>query len=57
MIRARDSLVRARTALINHVRQAVKPKGGRLRAGAAAVFARKVPDAIPRRSRRSARRI
>ena len=47
MIRARDSLVRARTSLINHVRQAVKSQGGRLPTCAAAAFTRKVPDAIP----------
>ena len=47
VIRARDSLVRARTSLINHVRQAVKSQGGRLPACAAAAFTRKVPDAIP----------
>ena len=47
VIRARDSLVRVRTSLINHVRQAVKSQGGRLLACAAAAFTRKVPDAIP----------
>ena len=47
VIRARDSLVRARTSLINHVRQAVKSPGGRLPTCAAAAFTRKVPDAIP----------
>ncbi len=34
-LRARDSLVRARTALINHVRGAVKAVGGRLPASSA----------------------
>ena len=47
VIRARDSLVRARTSLINPVRQAVKSQGGRLPACAAAAFTRKLPDAIP----------
>ena len=47
VIRARDSLVRARTSLINPVRQAVKSQGGRLPACAAAAFTRKVPVAIP----------
>lgn len=42
VLRARDALVRARTALINHVRGAVKAAGGeRLRAGPD-VFGRKV---------------
>ena len=49
VIRARDSLVRARTQLINHVWQAVKSVGGRLPRCAAAAFTRKVPDAIPPR--------
>ena len=47
VIRARDSLVRARTSLINHVRRAVKSQGGRLPPCAAAAFTRKLPDAIP----------
>ena len=41
------AVIRARTALINHVRQAVKSQGGRLPSCAAAAFTRKVPDAIP----------
>ena len=43
----RHSLVRARTSLINHVRQAVKSQGGRLPACAAAAFTRKVGDSMP----------
>jgi transposase len=47
VIRARDSLVRARTGLINHARQAVKSQGGRLPPCAATAFARKALPAIP----------
>ena len=47
VIRARDSLVRARTGLINHARQAVKSQGGRLPPCAATAFAHKAASAIP----------
>jgi transposase len=46
-IRSRDCLVRARTALINHVRGAVKAVGGRLPSSTAPAFPRKVVDHIP----------
>lgn len=46
-IRGRHSLVRARTALINHVRGMVKAHGGRLPACSAPAFHRKVAAAIP----------
>ena len=44
---ARDSLVRARSGLINQARGAVKTQGGRLPQGSAETFARKVKAAIP----------
>ena len=47
LIRSRDSLVRTRTALINHVRGAVKAHGGRLPRCSAPAFPRKAADAIP----------
>jgi transposase len=47
LIRSRDSLVAARTALINHVRGVVKSYGARLPACSAASFHRKVAPAIP----------
>jgi transposase len=47
VIRARDVLVRARTALINCVRGLVKPTGLQLPSCASAYFARKVSDLIP----------
>jgi len=47
MIRSRDCLVRARTALINHLRGAVKAVGGRLPSSTAPAFPRKVVDHIP----------
>lgn len=47
LIRARDQLVGVRTKLINHVRGAVKPVGGRVPSCSADVFARKAVDHIP----------
>jgi transposase len=47
IIHARQSLVAARTLLINHVRGAVKPVGSRLPACDASAFHRKVPDSVP----------
>jgi transposase len=47
VIRARDVLVRARTALINCVRGLVKPTGLQLPSSASAYFARKVAGLIP----------
>lgn len=47
VIRARDAVVRARTALINCVRGLVKPTGLQLPACASAYFARKVAGLIP----------
>jgi transposase len=47
VIRARDVLVRARTALINCVRGLVKPTGLQLPSCAIAYFARKVVGSIP----------
>lgn len=47
LLRARDTLVRARTKLINHVRGAVKSFGGRLLSCDAGAFVRRVSDAIP----------
>lgn len=46
-IRARDQLVAARTKLINHVRGAVKPAGGRIQGCSSAVFARKASGQVP----------
>jgi transposase len=46
-IRSRASLVRARTALINHVRGAAKSYGGRLPACSAPAFPRKVVTSLP----------
>ena len=46
-LRARDSLVRARTQLVNHVRGAVKSLGGRLPSTSTPAFARKVTPHIP----------
>jgi len=46
-IRARDELVRMRTALVNHVRGAVKPFGVRLPACSAASFPKKVHEHLP----------
>lgn len=47
LIRARDQLVGVRTKLINHVRGAVKPVGGRIPSCSADAFARKAADQIP----------
>ena len=47
VIRSRDSLVRARTLLINHVRGSVKGTGARLRACSADSFHHRVAPAIP----------
>lgn len=47
LIRARDQLVSARTKLINHVRGAVKPVGGRIHGCSADAFARKAAGQIP----------
>src|SRR5437763_443091 len=47
LLRARDTLVRARTMLINSVRGLVKSGGGRLPACAADYFAAKVSSALP----------
>lgn len=53
VLRARDALVRGRTALINHVRGTVKSMGARLPAHDAHRFAGKVHDAIPAALRES----
>jgi transposase len=47
VLRARDRVVAARTALINHVRGRVKASGSRLPAAGADAFARKVAPDIP----------
>lgn len=47
LIRARDQLVATRTKLINHVRGAVKPVGGRIKSCSASAFARRAADQIP----------
>lgn len=47
LLRARDTLVRARTMLINCVRGLVKSAGGRLPSCSADYFARCVPPAVP----------
>lgn len=47
VIRSRDSLVRARTLLINHVRGSVKATGARLRACSADSFHHRVRSTIP----------
>ena len=47
VIRSRDSLVRARTLLINHVRGSVKGTGARLRACSADSFHHRVAPTIP----------
>jgi transposase len=51
MLRARDTLVRARTQLVNHVRSAVKVAGGRLPVSGTSAFVRKVGPTIPTRLR------
>lgn len=48
VIRARDSLVRARTKLINHVRGAVKAVGGRVPKCDASGFAKHAAPHVPR---------
>jgi transposase len=45
--RARDTLLRCRTALISHVRGAVKALGGRIPSCDARAFARRAPEHIP----------
>jgi len=47
ILRARDSLVQARTKLVNHVRGIVKSFGGRLPSCSTESFARKVRPALP----------
>lgn len=47
VIRARESLVRTRTRLINHVRGAVKSAGQRVPRCSSASFHKSAPDAIP----------
>lgn len=47
MIRARDELVRQRTALVNHARGAVKPFGVRMAACSAASFPKKRRQDLP----------
>ena len=47
LLRARESLVRSRTQMINHVRGATKAVGGRLPRSSTAAFARKVAPEIP----------
>ncbi|MGH2657402.1 MAG: IS110 family transposase [Actinomycetota bacterium] len=47
VLRSRDALVRARTALINHVRGSVKAVGGRLPSCGTPSFHRKVEGVIP----------
>ena len=47
ILRARDSLVTARTKLVNHVRGAVKSFGGRLPTGSTHAFAKKVSAHVP----------
>lgn len=46
-IRARDQLVQVRTKLINHVRGAVKPLGGRIPSCSTAAFARRAREHVP----------
>lgn len=52
-VRSRDTLVRARTALINHVRGTVKAHGARLPLCSAPAFHRKVAEHIPEGLRRA----
>ena len=47
LLRARDALVRTRTRLVNHVRGAVKPVGGRVRKCSAEAFGRKALEDLP----------
>lgn len=48
VLRARDALVRSRTLLINAARGLVKSQGERIERCSAAVFAQRLPAAIPR---------
>ena len=48
VLRARDQLVGSRTALVNHVRGAVKSYGGRLARCSAAAFAKRAHTEVPR---------
>ncbi len=47
LVKSRDTLVRSRTMLINHVRGMVKPFGVRIRSSSAHGFARAAEGAIP----------
>lgn len=47
LVKSRDTLVRSRTMLINHVRGMVKPFGVRIGSSSAHGFARTAADAIP----------
>ncbi len=47
IIRSRDSLVRARTLLINHIRGSAKSAGARLPACSATTFHKRIPTVIP----------
>lgn len=47
LIRARDQLVQVRTKLVNHVRGAVKPVGGRIPRCSAEAFARRSWEHVP----------
>ena len=47
MLRARDSLVRSRTLLVNHVRGAVKVSGNRIKKCSTESFARQSAESIP----------
>lgn len=47
LLRARDTVVRARTRLINHVRGAVKPMGARLRRTSAESFGKRALENVP----------
>jgi transposase len=47
VLRSRDTLVRTRTQLINHVRGVVKAMGGRLPSSSAEAFSRKGAGAVP----------
>lgn len=50
-VRARDSLVRARTQLVNHVRGVVKSHGGRIPKCSARSFAKQAPEHVPEKLR------
>jgi transposase len=47
LLRTRDTLVRARTMLVNHTRGSVKASGARLPASSTASFARQAAPAVP----------